>query len=443
MMPSFEAAVAGKKAVQIDALQCTIISGDLVYSGPPLMIRTVLVSQDSNKIYASIFSPFWNEIIKSLRKEDFISTREKDLLSKPSNSGSKILLAVDLALDCKDTQADLWNKICRDEYMAYAVQECFCNTRNETTELAKGAAKAVNDFYEVVTHDLLSSDLRELLDTWNILLRARNEGRLFSRIEWPKDPENKEQVKRLHLLLTVKDSATNIPKNLEARRLEFFTNSLFMDMPTTKPVSEMMPSSAYRQNTVFTPYYSETVLYSSSELRVENEDGISTLFYLQKIFPVRGMMYHRRALMLQSFLENRSLEEGYSQANFLTAEVTLVFDVSIKSYIFDLVFRWGLQRQCFEGQLASGSVALRTGDELTGNEALRVAFIHVEVIAAADGTILKEFYSKLVKADINGKDQEIFSNKLLGDPKLGEGKPENQNHAIIFTRGEAVQSPLT
>lgn len=30
---------------------------------------------------------------------------------------------------------------------------------------------------------------REQLDTWNIVARARNEGRLFSRIEWPKDPE--------------------------------------------------------------------------------------------------------------------------------------------------------------------------------------------------------------------------------------------------------------
>ena len=52
----------------------------------------------------------------------------------------------------------------------------------------------------------------------------------------------KELVKRLHLLLTVKDSAANVPKNLEARRrLEFFANSLFMDMPSAKPVSEMMP----------------------------------------------------------------------------------------------------------------------------------------------------------------------------------------------------------
>lgn len=36
---------------------------------------------------------------------------------------------------------------------------------------------------------------------------------------------------------------------------------------------------------VFTPYYSETVLYSMPELLKRNEDGISILFYLQKIYP--------------------------------------------------------------------------------------------------------------------------------------------------------------
>ena len=42
---------------------------------------------------------------------------------------------------------------------------------------------------------------------------------------------------------------------------------------------------------------------------------------------------------------------------------------------------------------------------ITRNEALRVAYIHVEETGTADGKIMKEFYSKLVKADINGKDQ--------------------------------------
>nr|XP_034926149.1 callose synthase 10 isoform X1 [Populus alba] len=506
-------------------------------------------AQDMNKAYAALFAPFWNEIIKSLREEDYISNREMDLLSIPSNTGSlrlvqwplfllssKILLAVDLALDCKDTQADLWNRISKDEYMAYAVQECYYSVekilhslvdgegrlwverifreinnsilegslvitlrleklphvlsrfialfglliQNETPVLANGAAKAVYAVYEAVTHDLLSSDLREQLDTWNILARARNERRLFSRIEWPKDPEIKEQVKRLQLLLTVKDSAANIPKNLEARRrLEFFSNSLFMVMPLAKPVSEMTPFS------VFTPYYSETVLYSSSELRVENEDGISILFYLQKIFPdewenflerigraestgdadlqessgdslelrfwasyrgqtlartVRGMMYYRRALMLQSYLERRSLGvDDYSQTNFSTSQG---FELSREARAqADLKFTYVVSCQIYGQQKQKKAVeAADISLLLQRNEALRVAFIHVEESDSSDGQVSHEFYSKLVKADIHGKDQEIYSIKLPGNPKLGEGKPENQNHAIIFTRGEAIQT---
>ncbi|XP_057970390.1 callose synthase 10 [Malania oleifera] len=505
-------------------------------------------SQDMNKAYAAIFSPFWNEIIKSLREEDFISNREMDLLSIPSNTGSlrlvqwplfllssKILLAVDLALDCKDAQEDLWIRISRDEYMAYAVQECYYSMkiillslivgegklwaerifreiensiaegslvitlslkklplvlsrftaltglliRDETSGLASGAANAVYELYEVVTHDLLSSDLREQLDTWNILARARNERRLFSKIEWPRDSDIKEQVKRLHLLLTVKDSATNIPKNFEARRrLQFFANSLFMDMPPAKSVSEMMPFC------VFTPYYSETVLYSSSELRVENEDGISTLFYLQKIFPdewenflerigrgettgdeeiqesssdslelrfwasyrgqtlartVRGMMYYRRALILQSYLERRGPAGDYSQASLastqgfeLSPEARAQADIKFTYVVSCQIYGQQKQRKAPE----AADIALL----LQRNEALRVAFIHMEESVGADGKVSKEFFSKLVKADVHGKDQEIYSIKLPGDPKLGEGKPENQNHAIVFTRGEAVQT---
>ncbi|XP_021762040.1 callose synthase 10-like [Chenopodium quinoa] len=503
-------------------------------------------SEEDNKTFAAIFAPFWNEIIKSLREEDFISNREKDLLYMPSNSGSlhlvqwplfllssKILMAIDLARDCNDTQVDLWNRIKRDDYMAYAVRECYYSIekilhsivvcdgrhwvervyqeingsiregslvltlllkkipsvqsrftaltglliRNETPELARGAAKALYDFYDMVTHELLSPDLSDQIESWKILVDARNEGRLFSRIQWPKDPEIKELVKRLHLLLTVKDTAANIPKNLEARRrLEFFTNSLFMHMPPARPVSEMMPFS------VFTPYYSETVLYSSSDLRVENEDGVSILFYLQKIFPdewenflerinrgessgdvdfedsssdnlelrfwvsyrgqtlartVRGMMYYRRALMLQSYMEKRGLIEedtssltnqSFEVSSEARAQADLKFTYVVSCQIY------GQQRQRKAPEASDINLLLQR------NEALRVAFIHLEDSTGPDGTALKEYYSKLVKADVHGKDQEIYSIKLPGNPKLGEGKPENQNHAIVFTRGEAIQT---
>ncbi|KAL3624372.1 hypothetical protein CASFOL_031040 [Castilleja foliolosa] len=92
-------------------------------------------------------------------------------------------------------------------------------------------------------------------------------------------------------------------------------------------------------------------------------------------------------------------------------------------------------------------------DSVQGFEAGRVPAkqetgLTVKESGAADGKVTKEFYSKLVKADAHGRIrilksssnvQEIFSFKLSGDPKLGEGKPENQNHAIVFTRGEVVQ----
>lgn len=36
--------------------------------------------------------------------------------------------------------------------------------------------------------------------------------------------------------------------------------------------------------------------------------------------------------------------------------------------------------------------------------------------------------------------QEVYRVKLPGNPVVGEGKPENQNHAVIFTRGEHLQA---
>ncbi|CAL0322627.1 unnamed protein product [Lupinus luteus] len=53
----------------------------------------------------------------------------------------------------------------------------------------------------------------------------------------------------------------------------------------------------------------------------------------------------------------------------------------------------------------------------------------------------KKYYSVLVKYDQQlERDVEIYRVKLSGPLKLGEGKLENQNPAIIFTRGDAVQT---
>jgi hypothetical protein len=47
---------------------------------------------------------------------------------------------------------------------------------------------------------------------------------------------------------------------------------------------------------VLTPYYKEDVVYSKENLMKENEDGISVLFYLQKIYP--GATYNDEVLRI-------------------------------------------------------------------------------------------------------------------------------------------------
>lgn len=519
----------------------------------PLPNRSSSSSSSQNalerrKIDAGIFAPFWNEIIHNFREEDYVTNLEMELLLMPKNSGdlplvqwplfllaSKIFLAKDM-VEGSDSQNELWERISKDDYMKYAVEEAYHALRfilmeilqgegrmwvervyadieesiakknihadfqlkklslvitrvtgllgilkAEKPDQENGAIKAVQDLYDVVQHDVLSMNMREHYETWNLLLKARAEGRLFTNLKWPRDAELKTQIKRLYLLLTIKDSAANVPKNIEARRrLQFFTNSLFMDLPEPKPVREMLSFS------VFTPYYSEIVLYSMDELQKKNEDGISTLFYLQKIYPdewmnfldrigrdenasdselidnstdslelriwasyrgqtlartVRGMMYYRKALMLQSYLERVASGDVEAAVSINDANDAKGFDLSPEARaLADLKFTYVVTCQIYGKQKENqkpeaADIALL----MQRNEALRIAFID-EVESLKDGTVQKEYYSKLVKADISGKDKEIYSVKLPGNPKLGEGKPENQNHAIIFTRGSAIQT---
>ena len=87
-------------------------------------------------------------------------------------------------------------------------------------------------------------------------------------------------------------------------------------------------------------------------------------------------------------------------------------------------------------------------------ESLRIAYVELpvddeqpEVRSSRDavGCSPNSFFSVLMgwrKAAIPGEyhDCMLYKVRLPGNPILGEGKPENQNHAIIFTRGEHLQT---
>nr|GME16220.1 callose synthase 2-like [Ipomoea batatas] len=170
------------------------------------------------------------------------------------------------------------------------------------------------------------------------------------------------------------------------------------------------------------------------------------------------MMYYRQALELQAFLDMAKDEElmrGYKAAESnnedqmrndrsLMAQCQAVADMKF-TYVVSCQ-QYGIQKRN-ERNKAQDILRL-----MIKYPSLRVAYIdEVEVtsIEKSKRPVDKVYYSALVKAvpksvDSSEPDQKldqvIYRIKLPGPALLGEGKPENQNHAIIFTRGEGLQT---
>ncbi|KAL6992579.1 Callose synthase 11 [Sarracenia purpurea var. burkii] len=379
----------------------------------------------------------------------------------------------------------------------------------------KDSSKVVNclqALYELSVRDFprVKKSIAELRQEGLALLNPpTNAGFLFENaVEFPDDDDSlfQRQLRRLQTILTSRDSMHNVPKNLEARRrISFFSNSLFMNMPRAPQVEKMVAFS------VLTPYYEEEVLYGKESLRSPNEDGISTLFYLQKIYEdewtnfmermhregieddseiwtikardlrlwasyrgqtlsrtIRGMMYYYRALKMLAFLDSASevdIRKGSLEISSLGSlrqhsgldgvissnkppsstrnlaragtSVSLLF----KGHEFgSAMMKYTYVVACQLYGYHKGKGDPRAEDILylmKNNEALRVAYVD-EVRLGKEEV---EYYSVLVKFDQRlKKEVEIYRIRLPGPLKIGEGKPENQNHAIIFTRGDALQT---
>ncbi|KAL6993020.1 Callose synthase 5 [Sarracenia purpurea var. burkii] len=130
-----------------------------------------------------------------------------------------------------------------------------CNKFVELLEILKDSNPSkrddvvllVQDMLEVVTRDMMVNEIREVVELVN---SSKDTGRqLFANtdskpsIVFPPavTAQWEEQIRRLYLLLTVKESAIDVPTNLEAqRRISFFANSLFMDMPRAPRVRKML-----------------------------------------------------------------------------------------------------------------------------------------------------------------------------------------------------------
>jgi len=245
------------------------------------------------------------------------------------------------------------------------------------------------------------------------------------------------------------------PKSKEARRrLTFFVNTLFMDMPDAPSIHDMFSWN------VLTPYYSEDVTYSKNDLETRTDElGVSTLLYLQTLYRADWNNFMER-MGLQD--DEKIWSKKYIDETRLWASLraqTLTRTVNGMMY-FEKALRLLANLERLDDETTNdlmgekfgyvvacqvyGKMKKEQDSKADDIEKLMHRYPHMRV-AYIDTVRLNRsgdslFYSVLVKSDGRGNIQEIYRVRLPGNPILGEGKPENQNHAMIFTRGEFVQT---
>ena len=245
------------------------------------------------------------------------------------------------------------------------------------------------------------------------------------------------------------------PKSKEARRrLTFFVNSLFMDMPNAPSIHDMFSWN------VLTPYYNESVTLSKAELETRSDAlGVSTMLYLQTLFKAdwanflerMGLQDEEKVWSKKYASETRQWASIRSQTLNRTVTGMMYFEKALRllanlerlddDTTNDLMgekFGYIVACQVY-GQMKKDQDS--KADDID-NLMHRFPHMRVAYIDSVRQTRTGEMacYSCLVKSDGNGKILELYRVRLPGNPILGEGKPENQNHAMIFTRGEFVQT---
>ncbi|KAI7895546.1 1,3-beta-glucan synthase component-domain-containing protein [Mucor mucedo] len=277
------------------------------------------------------------------------------------------------------------------------------------------------------------------------------------------------------------------PKHSEAeRRLSFFAQSLSTQFPLPCSV-DTMPTF-----TVFTPHYAEKMLLSLREI-IREEDSttrVTLLEYLKKLHPaewnnfvkdtmfiaeenqvptkpsekddlpfycigfksaapeytlrtrvwaslraqtlyrtINGFMNYSRALKILHRIENPQLN-GQDHDRKKQTE-NLLDAISYEKFRFLVAMQRYAQ---FNAEEAENCEFL-----LTEYPHLQIAYIDQEL--DAEGQTV--FFSVLIDGHCdllpNNKRVPKYRVRLPGNPILGDGKSDNQNHALIFYRGEYLQ----
>lgn len=176
------------------------------------------------------------------------------------------------------------------------------------------------------------------------------------------------------------------------------------------------------------PYYCVGFKNSQPESTLRTRIWAS-LRYQTLYRTISGFMNYDRVLRLLYKLEKSDIDYRYSLSNEDVEEEMKNFSTSK----FRLLIAMQKFQKFSKSELEDAKVLFETYPEL------QVAYLEEEV-SEDEKTII--YYSTLLELsnkDEDGNYAKKYRIKLSGNPILGDGKSDNQNHSVIFTRGEYIQ----
>ncbi|KAE8408265.1 putative 1,3-beta-glucan synthase component FKS1 [Aspergillus pseudonomiae] len=298
----------------------------------------------------------------------------------------------------------------------------------------------------------------------------------------PSEQEGKRTLRAPTFFVSQEDQSFKtefFPPGSEAeRRISFFAQSLSTPMPEPLPVDNM-PTF-----TVLIPHYSEKILLSLREIIREDEpySRVTLLEYLKQLHPhewdyetsqFNGEMEKTEKDVAKSKIDDlpfycigfKSAAPEYtlrtriwsslrSQTLYRTISGFMNYSRAIK-----LLYRVEnpevlerelerMARRKFKICVSMQRYAKFNKEERENTEFLLRAYPDLQIAYLDEEAPENEgdeprLYSSLIDGHCelleNGMRKPKFRIQLSGNPILGDGKSDNQNHAIIFYRGEYIQ----
>ena len=322
----------------------------------------------------------------------------------------------------------------------------------------------------------MSSDLESMscLELYRLLEGGREPGEGCSN-----EVVSPVRIVAHHLLNWLSPSTRGAPESKEASRiLIFYINSLF------SPKLEVAGSDGppltvdMKSWSVFTPHYKEDCMLSISKLSDNTEDQVDTLDFLRTAYKHEWRNLQERIDFVDSTdaLHSTDIEDYVTKVgDFAPFNSKYSKELSV----------WASNRLQVLSRTVRGMMkyreAIKTLANLEGfgpeksemiasrkfryvvtsqvyNDLKNSDKLDQQWIAESIDMLLREYPEGLVisyvdkhqsqtdsayySCAVTGQGRSPSSRyrvKLPGMPILGEGKPENQNHAIIFTRGQYLQ----